>query len=126
MKPDNRSRGTTRLHVSLLLGVIGLSGAGGLVVRPIDRAGPRANRRQEIVIHDMAFDPAILTVTVGDTVVWVNRDLVSHTATADTIPKWDTGSIDVEESAWQVVRQPGVVRYHCTWHPTMRGTLIIR
>ena len=36
-----------------------------------------------VVIEQMRFDPPALTVQPGDRVVWVNKDLFPHTASAD-------------------------------------------
>src|SRR5215213_395123 len=37
-----------------------------------------------ITITDMQFTLATLTIKPGDTVVWVNKDIVAHTATSTT------------------------------------------
>lgn len=36
-----------------------------------------------VVIKGIQFDPQVLTVKVGDLIVWINRDPFPHTATAD-------------------------------------------
>src|SRR5204862_476961 len=41
-----------------------------------------ASRTHTVEIRGMEFHPAELTVAVGDTIVWINRDIVPHTATA--------------------------------------------
>ena len=38
--------------------------------------------RTEVTIEGIAFDPDELTVEVGDTVTWVNKDEVDHTVTS--------------------------------------------
>ena len=35
-----------------------------------------------VLIEGMRFQPKGLTVAAGDTVVWINRDMVPHTATS--------------------------------------------
>jgi plastocyanin len=72
----------------------------------------------------MAFVPEVLTVNKGDTVVWVNKDLFPHTATAQ-------GGFDSHEIAasktWRfVAKKAGRTPYICTLHPTMKGALIVR
>ncbi|HET8712597.1 MAG TPA: cupredoxin family copper-binding protein [Gemmatimonadales bacterium] len=86
--------------------------------------GSAAPRTHTVEIRGMQFRPAALTVAVGDTVVWINRDIVPHTATATG--KWDTGTIAQGASGRLVAARPGALDYICTLHPTMRGTLIIR
>ena len=74
----------------------------------------------------MEFHPAVLTVAVGDTVVWINRDIVPHTATSRGPAKWDTGQVLQGQTARYVATRAGVARYVCTLHPTMHGTLVTR
>ena len=79
-----------------------------------------------VEIRGMEFHPAELTVAVGDTVVWINRDLVPHTATGAGKTKWDTGQLAQGDSGRYVARVAGTVSYVCTFHPTMRGKLLVR
>ena len=80
-----------------------------------------------VEIRGMAFHPAALTVAVGDTVVWINHDIVPHTSTASGRAKaWDTGQLTQGQSGRFVVQRVGRIRYSCTYHPTMHGTLIVR
>jgi plastocyanin len=78
-----------------------------------------------VEIRGFTYVPATLEVAVGDTVVWVNRDIVPHTATQDG-RAWDSGSLGTA-LAWRVVAaSPGRQLYYCTFHPTMRGVLVVR
>ncbi|MEP7327109.1 MAG: cupredoxin family copper-binding protein [Gemmatimonadota bacterium] len=109
-------------HAALpAIGVLGLLGAG--VLWP----GAVSPKHQRVVtISGMAFDPAALEVERGDTVVWINRDIVPHTAT-DTLPNgWDTGTLTQGQTGRFVPRRRGEVKYFCRFHPTMQGKLIIR
>ena len=74
----------------------------------------------------MEFRPATLTVAVGDTIVWINRDIVPHTATAKGRTNWDTGTLAQSQSGRYVAQHKGVLQYACTFHPTMHGTLTVR
>lgn len=74
----------------------------------------------------MAFEPAELTVMRGDTVVWLNRDIVPHTATATGKPGWDSGTLSQGTRGRVILRDGGTVTYICQLHPTMRGKLIVR
>jgi plastocyanin len=85
----------------------------------------RAPTTHTVEIRGMAFHPAVPTVAVGDTVAWINRDIVPHTATARRHTKWDTGQLLQGQSGRYVARRSGVARYACTFHPTMHGKLVI-
>jgi plastocyanin len=85
-------------------------------------------RTHTVEIRGMEFHPAVLTVAVGDTVVWINRDIVPHTATAKGTgtPKWDTGQLGQGQTGRYVVRGRGAINYVCSFHPPMHGKLVIR
>lgn len=74
----------------------------------------------------MTFHPAVLEVGRGDTVVWVNRDMVPHTATAAGKAGWSTGNLLQDQSGQYVPRHSGTAPYFCELHPVMKGKLIIR
>lgn len=84
----------------------------------------RGGREHVVTIHAMAFDPSSLVVAPGDRVTWRNEDLVAHTATADG--RFDSGELPAGKSYTVTLREPGEVRYRCTLHPTMLGTLEVR
>ena len=86
----------------------------------------RAPTTHTVEIRGMEFHPAALTVALGDTIVWINRDIVPHTATATGRTKWDTGQLSQGQVGRYIAHGGGVVRYACTFHPTMHGKLIIR
>lgn len=89
--------------------------------------GTPTARVHTVDIQGMAFRPESLTVQAGDTVVWVNKDIVPHTATAQSAQAhWDTGNLTQGARGRYVAQQAGSVEYTCTLHPTMHATLIIK
>jgi plastocyanin len=74
----------------------------------------------------MAFHPEELRVQRGDTIVWINRDLVPHSATAKDSSSWTTGIVKQGERAQWVADRRGSLPYFCELHPTMKGSLIVR
>lgn len=75
-----------------------------------------------VSIHDFAFDPAEITVAEGDTVVFTNQDAFVHSVTDDH-RAWDSAGIP-KNRPWKLV-VTGPVSYHCSFHPSMRGELVI-
>jgi hypothetical protein len=71
---------------------------------------------------NFAFSPASVTVNVGDTVTWTNRDNAPHNATADD-GSFSTPNINDGQSASHRFTQPGTFSYICTIHPNMHGTI---
>lgn len=90
-----------------------------------ERAVSSESATHTVIIENMRFSPDELTVKRGDRVVWVNKDLFPHTVTADG-KAFDSGSIAVDASWSYVTNQPGDYAYLCTFHPTMKGRLIVR
>ena len=85
---------------------------------------PALAETHTVVIDGMQFQPATLAVKRGDTVVWDNRDLVPHTATAKG--GFDSGNIDAGKPWRWTVRGDGRIDYVCTYHPGMKGSLTVR
>ncbi len=73
----------------------------------------------------MVFRPAVLAVSRGDTLVWVNQAVVPHTVTARDA-SWDSGELRSGESFRLIVNEVGTIGYLCRYHPTMAGTLEVR
>lgn len=88
--------------------------------------GSKAREPQihQVAIRGMAFVPAVLEVSAGDTVVWTNEDIVPHTATA--IGTFDSQSMTSKQQWRYTANRVGEYAYGCTFHPTMTGTLIVR
>lgn len=76
----------------------------------------------EVEIEDFVFRPATITVHQGDSVTWKNRDTMAHTATGDS---FDSGRLDLGESFTFTFNQVGTFDYICTFHPTMKGKVIV-
>lgn len=83
---------------------------------------PAAN---SISIVNMAFSPASLTVTVGSNVTWTNNDNMTHTVTADD-NSFDSGNIAMGSKYSKTFPTAGTYTYHCTIHPNMKGTIIVK
>jgi len=77
-----------------------------------------------VQIADMAFAPANLTVTAGDTVTWTNTDPMVHTVTSTT-GAFDSGDLGEGESYGVTFTAPGTFSYVCTPHPFMTGTVTV-
>lgn len=79
----------------------------------------------EIVIEHFAFTPASIEVEAGDTLVFTNRDIAPHTATAAN-GSWTTNDIASGRNEAVVMPVNGAGAYFCKYHPVMKGRLIIR
>lgn len=78
-----------------------------------------------IVMQNLAYGTPRLEISPGTTLVWENRDAVPHTVTADD-GSWDSGLIEGNRSYSRTFGQTGTFNYHCTPHPFMKATIIVR
>ena len=89
-----------------------------LLPTPPATAAPRTHT---VVIDAMKFGPMPAGVRPGDRIVWINKDLFRHTATAKD------GSFNVDlmpgAQAASVVRKAGAIPIFCRYHPGMRTVL---
>jgi plastocyanin len=106
--------GTLAAALCLMLPIMGAAAC--------DRRAPRTHM---VVIEGMRFAPEALTVTPGDTIEWVNKDLVPHTATSQD-GGFDSKDIQADDSWTYTARTTGDFTYVCTFHPTMKATLRVR
>ncbi|OCB64197.1 amidase [Mycobacterium malmoense] len=78
----------------------------------------------QVNIDGFAFAPATLTVSVGTTVTWTNRDEEPHTVAASDgsfhSPGMGTGA-----TFTHTFTTPGTFEYVCSIHPMMRGTVVV-
>ena len=84
-----------------------------------EAAGPRV----EIKHHK--YVPDTLTVPVGTTVTWVNRDEDVHTVIS-TAEKFRSRGMDTDEQFSQTFTAPGTYEYFCTLHPLMKAKVIVK
>jgi len=90
-------------------------------------AAPRARKpvTHTVVIEGTSFTPQILTVKIGDSVVWTNKDPFSHTATS-TAGGFDSRGIAAGKTWKFKAAKKGDFSYICTYHTTMKGRLVVR
>jgi plastocyanin len=82
---------------------------------------------QRVMIDNFTFTPRELTVPVGTRVTWVNRDDVPHTVTDAAKPRrFDSGTLDTDDTFDHVFRTPGTYPYFCAVHPHMTAQIIVK
>src|SRR6188472_1984142 len=81
-------------------------------------AAPGRAKPFSIAIGGLAYSTPNATVHVGETVEWVNKDIVDHNVTEKKSAIWNV-SIPPGKSARVVMRKPGSYVYYCRFHPNM-------
>lgn len=105
----------------------GVLASGFLLLGACTRAPDLASHaptRHEVEIRGMAFVPVLASAAVGDTIVFINRDMFPHTA-SQIAGGWDSGEIAAGDSAVVVLVATDDGAYRCALHPTMQGTIRI-
>lgn len=82
-------------------------------------------RRLEVIISNSSFQPADITTGKGSIIVWKNNDAVSHTVTADD-GSFNSGEIKAGGSFDQRFDYIKTYSYSCSFHPEMKGTIVIK
>lgn len=81
--------------------------------------------KNAVTIQNFAFSPASITIKAGDSITWTNEDSVGHSATADDA-SWDTGVLSQGQSKSVTFAKAGTYTYHCSVHPNMKATVIVK
>lgn len=85
-----------------------------------------ANAADHVVsISGFAFEPANLTIAVGDSVTFVNRDNAPHTATQND-RAFDTGRLSRNGQSTLTFTAAGSFDYFCAVHPNMKGRITVQ
>lgn len=72
------------------------------------------------------FDPKQTTVKAGTAVVWTNNSGTTHNITSDAgDPATFTLPVDDGKTVSFTFTKPGTYPYHCSIHPTMKGTIVV-
>lgn len=76
----------------------------------------------QVTIDKLVFSPADISAKAGDTVEWVNNDILAHTATVRG--GWDV-MIPPKKTVSFVLKDAGDVEYYCRFHPNMKGHIAV-
>lgn len=73
------------------------------------------------------FTPSVITVVIGinNTVVWTNDDSFPHTVTAND-GLFSSGNLNPSDTFSWTFTAAGTYSYHCSYHPWMNGTVIVK
>ncbi len=119
------------IAVTAVASACGSSSNGGGASTPASAAantasgGAPAASGSTVEINNFMFMPASLTVAVGTAVTWKFDDSTDHTVAADdnsfTSPPLGKG-----KTYTHTFKTAGTVKYHCSIHPFMTGTIIVK
>ena len=79
----------------------------------------------EVKIDNFSFGPQTVTVPVGATVTWTNRDDIPHTVVS-TDGVFKSKVRDTDEKFSYTFAKAGTYPYFCSIHPKMTGTVVVQ
>src|SRR5580704_2949691 len=79
----------------------------------------------EVKIDNFSFGPADVTVPVGTTVTWTNRDDIPHTVVS-TDKVFKSKVLDTDEKFSFTFSKAGSYPYFCSLHPKMTGKVVVQ
>jgi amicyanin len=78
-----------------------------------------------VKIDNFVFEPQTLTVAVGATVTWTNKDDIPHTAVS-TDGVFKSKVMDTDETFSYTFTKAGTYPYFCSVHPKMTGKVVVQ
>jgi len=112
--------GVSALAIALLGMLITAGRVGGTAA-----AQEKAAVTAEVKIDNFSFGPGALTVPVGTTVTWTNRDDIPHTVVS-TDGVFKSKALDTDDKFSFVFTKAGTYPYFCSIHPKMTGQVIVQ
>jgi plastocyanin len=86
---------------------------------------PPSEASADVKIDNFSFGPQTLTVSVGTTVVWTNRDDIPHTVVS-TDGVFKSKVRDTDEKFSYTFTKAGTYPYFCSVHPKMTGKVVVQ
>lgn len=106
-----------------LLVAPGVASAGGC--HPDPGIEMTASSDRSVAIAGCAFTPTVTYVDPGQTVRWVNRDIVPHTVTGAALSWGHQNHLDQGVAVSYAFEKEGVYPYFCALHPSMVGAVVV-
>jgi plastocyanin len=80
-----------------------------------------------IMIQNFAFNPQTITVKVGTTITWTDKDSIAHTVTSTSGPtSFNSGALAAPGGTFKFTfTKAGTYTYHCMIHPSMTATITV-
>ena len=95
------------------------------VVANAEAKAAAAPTTMEVKIDNFSFGPTTITVLVGTTVTWTNRDDIPHTVVS-TDGVFKSKVMDTDEKFSFTFTKAGTFAYFCSIHPKMTGTVVVQ
>ncbi|MEO6869026.1 MAG: plastocyanin/azurin family copper-binding protein [Ginsengibacter sp.] len=106
------------------IALYGLTSCNETSTKSVSKERSERSHVDTVILKQMQFSPATLNVSKGDTVVWINQDLVDHDITSNTSKLFYSDTLKVGNSWKHVITDSA--SYHCSIHPSMIGKITLK
>jgi plastocyanin len=110
---------------AILLAYVPRSNSQGEQAKATEFAAPRGTRT-EVVIDHHRFSPNSVTIAIGATVTWTNRDSAPHTVTSSGGEFNESPVLKQGQTFSNTFTTAGSFSYSCSIHPQMMGKIIVK
>jgi plastocyanin len=112
------------LATAEMVAMVVLSAGSPNVTANTQQAAPATS---EVKIDNFNFGPGTITVAVGTTITWTNRDDIPHTVVSTDDPKaFKSKVLDTDEKFSFTFSKAGNYPYFCSIHPKMTGLVVVK
>lgn len=115
--------------VGLLVLALLVAGCGGSGAATTTTGSPTSSGGQgapiQVVMTNRSYDPATVTIKVGDTITWENQDAPQHDVVADN-GEFKSNLFAKGVTFSYTFTKAGTYPYHCSIHPGMTGTVTVQ
>jgi plastocyanin len=107
----------TLLVIAMVAGRAGNSNSAAAAEKPVAETA--------IKIDNFTFSPNALTLPVGSTIRWTNKDDIPHNVVSED-KSFKSKVMDTDEQFSYTFTKPGTYTYFCSIHPKMTGKIIVQ
>jgi plastocyanin len=130
IKQEDKTRKGKRTMTTKKIWIVGLATTVMIAMMLLGTPSVAANDQPsgasaDVKIDNFSFGPQTLTVFVGTTVVWTNRDDIPHTVVS-TDGVFKSKVRDTDEKFSYTFTEAGTYPYFCSVHPKMTGKVVVQ
>jgi plastocyanin len=122
------ARGAGRIITLLVLiftVLVLVTACGGSSDTTTTASGTTGGGGVQVAMKSLAFDPESVTIKAGESVTWTNQDSASHTVVGDN-GEFQSGDLAKGAGFTFTFDKAGTYTYHCSIHPSMKGTVVVQ
>ena len=93
---------------------------------PITPAQAPSAKTINISIINFTFNPGVISINRGDTIIWTNNDSVPHQIKGDNLSNLGGQVMSNGQTYSYTFNDTGTFAYHCNIHPSMTGSIIVK